>query len=146
MRIISTANQARRVGCYEAVADDFYFPYCVPQNCGNRTDVRWATVRDKSGQGLLFKFSPLMSFSASHYDERDLANAAHTWELERRDEVLLNFDIAMMGLGGGACGPGTRTEYLVTPGRYDFQHSHQPFVMLVRLLSTYCERSYFRLC
>ena len=41
-----------KVGLYQSNADDMYVPYIIPQEYGNRTDVRWLKVQDENGKGL----------------------------------------------------------------------------------------------
>ncbi len=91
---------------YESTVDDFYVPYIIPQEHGNRTDVRWLALTDGAGEGLLVTADRPVSFSAHRFSAEDLTRAQHTHELVRRDEVYLNIDLAQGGLGNGSCGPG----------------------------------------
>lgn len=43
-----------RLGIYSSRVADNLTPYLVPQECGNRTGVRWAEVTDRRGRGLRF--------------------------------------------------------------------------------------------
>ena len=52
--------------------------------------------------------------------EKDLAEAKHTYELTRQDEITLNIDRHQAGLGSASCGPGTRPAYLVQPVETQF--------------------------
>lgn len=101
------------LGRYAGLVDEQYVPYVVPQEYGNKTDVRWVTLTDARGAGLLVVGSPLMEVSAHHYSTENLTAAEHTSELEWQPEVTLNLDYGQTGLGGASCGPGTRPEYLV---------------------------------
>ncbi|MBS7612795.1 beta-galactosidase subunit alpha, partial [Candidatus Bathyarchaeota archaeon] len=87
---------------------------------GNKTDVRWASLTNDLGFGLLIVGMPLMEISALHYMIEDLEKAKHTYELERRDDIMLNIDYKQSGLGGGSCGPDTLPQYLVKPERVHF--------------------------
>jgi hypothetical protein len=100
--------------------DEQYVPYIVPQENGNKTDVRWVTLQNERGEGLLARGLPLMEVSAHHFTTEDLAIATHAHELERREEITLNLDYRQSGLGGNSCGPGTLPQYRIWPERLLF--------------------------
>jgi len=106
------------VGVYHATVDEMYTPYILPQENGNRTDVRWVTLSDRRGRGICVTAEPLFEFTASHFTANDLFAARHTNDLIRREEVLLNLDYHQRGLGTASCGPDTREEYRLLPGKY----------------------------
>ncbi len=108
------------VGLYHGKVDDQYVPYILPQENGNKTDVRWAALRRADGVGLLASGRPLLEVSVSHFSAADLYAAFHTNELARRPEVYFNLDHRQCGLGGNSCGPRTLDKYLVLPGEYTF--------------------------
>ena len=120
-------NVGARVGIYDDTVDGQYVPYIMPQENGNKTDVRWVALRNETGAGLLAVGGQLMEMSALHYSADDLYKAFHTNELVRRDEVILNLDYRQCGLGGNSCGPMTRPEYLLQPGSYSFAFRLRPF-------------------
>ena len=41
-----------RIGIYKGTVDEQYVPYVFPQEHGNKTDVRWASLTDSEGVGL----------------------------------------------------------------------------------------------
>ena len=47
-----------KIGIYENHVSDNMARYLVPQECGNKVDVRWASVTDESGTGLCFTMEP----------------------------------------------------------------------------------------
>lgn len=108
------------VGRYAGSVQDQYVPYVVPQENGNKTDVRWAALTDAEGVGLLAVGQPLLEVSAHHYTTENLTAAQHTNELEWQPEVTLNLDYGQTGLGGASCGPGTRPEYLLRLAPMEF--------------------------
>ncbi len=108
------------VGHYTALVKDQYVPYILPQENGNRTDVRWLKLASKAGQGILIKGDPLFEFTARHYSDEDLTRAFHTNELRPRHEIFLNLDWHQRGLGGASCGPDALPEYQLGPGTYRF--------------------------
>ncbi|MFN2208871.1 MAG: glycoside hydrolase family 2 TIM barrel-domain containing protein [Candidatus Promineifilaceae bacterium] len=120
-------NSGALVGRYHSTVSEQYVPYIVPQEHGNKTDVRWLALTNDSGAGLLAIGVPIMEISAGHYTAGDLYAAAHTKELVPRAETILNLDLMQMGLGSASCGPATLPAYLILPGTYSFSVRLRPF-------------------
>jgi beta-galactosidase len=114
------------VGLYHGTVDEQYVPYILPQENGNKTDVRWAALSN-GRVGLLAAGDLLLETSVSHFSAADLYTAMHTNELRRRDETIWNLDWMQCGLGGNSCGPRTLDKYLVRPGIYRFALRFRPF-------------------
>ncbi len=72
------------VGLYGGTVDEQYVPYIMPQENGNKTDVRWAALSNAQGLGLLAIAEPHMEASVSHYSIDMLYRARHTNELAPR--------------------------------------------------------------
>ncbi len=120
-------QEGARVGLYSGTVDAQYEPYIVPQENGNKTDVRWVALTGENGIGLLAVGEPTLNVSAHHFTTQDLTEARHTYELARRDEITLNLDYRQAGLGSASCGPGTRDEYLLRPEPVQFSLRLRPF-------------------
>ncbi|MBN2028820.1 DUF4981 domain-containing protein [bacterium] len=120
-------KRAAFIGRYATTVDDMFVPYVRPQDCGNRTDVRWFTITNHSGYGMLVSAPDLMNFSALHYTPLDLDAANHPYELTKRKETVLTIDQAVGGLGNGSCGPGPLDQYLVKTTEATFQYSIRPY-------------------
>lgn len=88
------------IGLYESFVDDLQPNYIVPQDNGNRSDVRWVELTDDSGHGLRIESAQPFNFRAWNYDANDLDGPRHTCELPRRDHVTLNIDLLIHGVGG----------------------------------------------
>jgi len=114
------------VGLYSGTVDDQYVPYIKPQDNGNKTDVRWASLANKEGVGLLAVGMPLMEVSAHHFTTDDLAKANHTSEVKRQEDITLNLDYKQSGLGGGSCGPDTLPKYQIKPEPVHFSVRLRP--------------------
>ncbi|MEZ4869530.1 MAG: glycoside hydrolase family 2 TIM barrel-domain containing protein [Caldilineaceae bacterium] len=105
-----------RVGRYHGTVAEQYTPYGMPQENGNKSDVRWATLTDGAGGGWrVAGLSSLLNVSAHHFTTADLTTARHTYELPWRDEITLNIDYAQCGLGNASCGPGVLEHHLLKP-------------------------------
>ena len=90
------------VARYESTVGEWITPYVRPQENANRCDVRWFSLTDKAGAGLLFRGTPSapLSVSAWPYSMEDLAGATHDFGLPRRDFITVNLDHLQMGVGG----------------------------------------------
>jgi beta-galactosidase len=89
-----------RVDVYEGTVAEQAFSYTEPGETGNKAGVRWVTLCDKRGVGLLAVGQPLLSVNALHHTTEDLMSCMHPWEMPLRQEVTLNLDLAQMGVGG----------------------------------------------
>src|SRR6188508_176314 len=75
--------------------------YVVPQENGNRTDVRWMFLKDPTTKnGLLVVADSLLSMSAWPYTEENIQSAKHTNKLVDAGFITLNIDLVQMGVGG----------------------------------------------
>ena len=102
------------VGVYESTVADQYVPYIRPQENGYKTDTRWLTLTDDTGNGILFTGDPLICFAAlnnihddfespgklSQYRKDAKSANTHTIDVKPRDLVNLNIDLGQMGVGG----------------------------------------------
>ena len=121
------------LGYYESTVTDQYYPYIKPQECGGKSDVRWAAFMDEDGDGVLFKATQPLFMSALHYTAEDLDRARHRKGQERiynipapRDEVYLSLDAAQMGLGGASCGPPPMQKYRIKAEAVSFSYMMCP--------------------
>ena len=87
-------------GIYSQPINEFDEPYVVPQENGNRTDVRWMYLHDTQNNGLLVVADSLLSMSAWPYTEQNIIAARHTNKLKDAGLVTLNIDLKQMGVGG----------------------------------------------
>ncbi|TKK67021.1 DUF4981 domain-containing protein [Ilyomonas limi] len=94
-------NYGFNVGVYQLPLSEFDEPYVVPQENGNRTDVRWMYLKDSvANSGLLIVADSLLSMSAWRYTEGNMNNAKHTIDLKDPGFITLNIDLIQMGVGG----------------------------------------------
>ncbi|MFV0366414.1 MAG: glycoside hydrolase family 2 TIM barrel-domain containing protein [Mangrovibacterium sp.] len=88
-------------GIYELPLDEFIEPYVVPQENGNREDVRWMYLSNKEEQaGILVVADSLLNMSVWAWTEENIHQAKHTNELVESGYLTLNIDLKTMGVGG----------------------------------------------
>jgi len=114
------------VGRYSADVDELHVPYIMPQECGNHSAVRWATLRGADGHGLRITAPEHMEFSASRLSGNDLFKALHTNELRPRELILVHLDYWQRGVGTATCGPDTLPQYRVGGGIHHFEYWLEP--------------------
>lgn len=76
-----------------------YTDYLKPQECGNRTGVRYATLVGNK-KAITFIAEPVMEFNASHYLPMQLENAWHKKELPQSDKTIVRVIARQQGVGG----------------------------------------------
>ncbi len=113
------------VGLYRGTVSAQYVPYIVPQEHGNKTDVRWMAIQEGT-RGLRISMDTPLECGVGHLSIADLAAANHTSELRPRDDVYVTIDYHQRGLGTGSCGPRTWLQYEVNPGTYRFGFALEP--------------------
>ncbi|MFV0269619.1 MAG: glycoside hydrolase family 2 TIM barrel-domain containing protein [Draconibacterium sp.] len=93
-------NQAAEVDVYSGTVEDFLFEYIQPQECSNRTEVRWLELRNKNGNGLRISGDQPLSISVWPWTAEMLEKATHTNQLEKQDFFTVNVDLFQSGVGG----------------------------------------------
>lgn len=89
-----------KIGRYSGKVADQFIPYLRPQECGNKTEVRNATITNKEGIGLYFSGDPTFEWSALPYSPADLEEHDHPYKLPESDKVVLRMNYRQMGVGG----------------------------------------------
>jgi beta-galactosidase len=124
-------NEAR-VGRYSGTVDAQWTEYSKPQENGNKVDVRWMAVTNKSGIGLLAVGLPHLSAAVRHYTHEDIWNAKHTYEMTRRPETYINLDARQMGVGGDdSWGALAHEPYLLPAKAYSYRFRLRPFATAI---------------
>jgi len=115
------------VGLYSGPVGEQIHPYIRPQEVGNKSDVRWATLTNNEGIGLLVVGDPLLSISVWPFTIQDLEQAEHTFELSRRNFLTFNVDYKQMGVGGdNSWGARPHDEYLLPARPYSYRFRITP--------------------
>ncbi|MGR4988955.1 beta-galactosidase subunit alpha [Vibrio rotiferianus] len=107
------SRQANLIDVYHSTVADMFENYPFPQNNGNRQHVRWASLTNRHGTGLLVKPQQEINFSAWFYTNQNLHEAQHTIELEKSGYITLNLDHQVMGLGSNSWGSEVLDSYRV---------------------------------
>lgn len=110
-------KKGAKLGIYENLVKDNMAEYIVPQECGNKEEVRYAEVTDRKGRGMRFEMTSEngpMCFSALPYTPHELENAMHPFELPEVHYTVIRASKAQMGIAGDdSWGAKTHPEYLI---------------------------------
>ncbi|MDR1938354.1 MAG: DUF4981 domain-containing protein [Tannerellaceae bacterium] len=93
------------MGIWNGKVEDQAFKYFRPQETGNKTDVRWLTLKNASGKGIRVEGAQPLSVSALNNFPEDLdpgvtKKQQHASDIIPRNEVVLSIDLFQRGLGG----------------------------------------------
>ena len=119
-------NSSALLGIYKGSVSAQFVNYPVPQENGNKTDVRWVKIIDVKDVGIKVSSTRPFETSARHYSQENLSEAAHTYDLEKKDRVFWYVDFQQNGLGGNSCGPRPMTPYLLQPRPIEFEFTISP--------------------
>src|SRR5438270_3512836 len=96
---------------YTRSVDGLFTPYTFPQENGNRSEVKWVSVANSRGTGLLAVGMPELNFSIHRYTVEQLERARHTYELSDSGQLIWHLDYRQNGIGSASCGPGVLPQY-----------------------------------
>jgi len=93
------------MGIYNGKVSEQAFPYYRPQETGNKTDVRWLTVKDNNGKGVFIEGAQPLSVSATlNYPEDffpdKIRMQLHPVDVPTRNETVLYIDLFQRGVAG----------------------------------------------
>lgn len=118
-------NKGAKVGLYHGLVKDQYVPYLKPQECGNKTGVRWGTITNKEGFGLKVEGLPTVELNVLPYTPSELENCSHSYKLPQIDKTVVRINYKQMGVGGDdSWGQRTHPEFTIfadRPYRYSFK-------------------------
>lgn len=98
-------NSDSFMGVWNGLVSEQAFEYYRPQETGNKTDVRWLTLKDKSGKGILVEGAQPLSVSAlnhlpENFDAGTSKKQQHWSDILPLDQVVLCVDLFQRGVGG----------------------------------------------
>lgn len=95
---------------YSSSVEEQYFPWPKPQSTGNREELRWCSLTDEEGNGVLFVGRDQFAASALSWSELEMTLAPHTHQLPKSSGTHLYLLADVTGLGGNSCGQGPPLE------------------------------------
>ena len=90
-----------KIGLYEGRVEEQFVPYLRPQECGNKVEVRTATVSDVGGVGLAFTMSVApLELNVLPYMPFELEGSDHPYKLPKSERTVVRLNHRQMGVGG----------------------------------------------
>ncbi len=117
------------IGIYETTVQKMHVPYPYPQDCGNHTDVKWLSLSDRLGRGVLAVADTRFEFMASKYTAHDMEAARHQFDLSSDDKTYLRIDYRVSGTGSGSCGPAVHNEHRLNDREFSYAFRFLPFII-----------------
>jgi len=105
-----------KLGIYQNKVQDNLKVDMIPQENGNKVDVRYAKITDNSGRGIIFRAQDLpFEFSALPYTPHEIEHAMHHFELPPIHYTVVRVNKQQMGIGGEQCWGATPHEEYTLP-------------------------------
>lgn len=110
----------RKEACFEGVytgtVNEQWTGYVLPQENGNKEDVRWMSLTNDEGTGVLFIAPDKMAASVAHWRPQDLYvdrnnRKKHTYEVDFTGRTVVCIDAHNRALGNASCGPDVMEQY-----------------------------------
>ena len=124
-------KESCHVGLYHSNTDEQWTPYLLPQENGNHEEIRFMTVTNADGKGLMFVAPQLMSSTVARvkplnlYTNRD-SRKKHNSEVTFGRNALVCLDAVTRGLGNNSCGPDVLPQYELKAQRTNFSFIIMP--------------------
>ena len=109
---------------HESSVAEQYHRFVVPQEHGAHCDTRWFEVYSSDGSGVRVESDTTFTFSVRPHSDSVLTDARTIAELPAPADVRsfeVHVDLAVRGLGTGACGPDVTDEHRVGAGEYELR-------------------------
>ncbi|WNS45956.1 glycoside hydrolase family 2 TIM barrel-domain containing protein [Paenibacillus sp. MMS20-IR301] len=107
------------LGLYSGKVSGQFTPYLRPQECGNKTDVRFAAVTaGEAGAGLHVTGANPLEVNALPWTAAELEASDHGYKLPASDKTVLRVNYKQMGVGGDdSWGAPTHAEFTLPANR-----------------------------
>jgi beta-galactosidase len=134
-------NTSARLGLFSGLVSDQFVPYLRPQECGNKTDVRFAAitagghvlgiadVSDQAGQaGVRFEAAAPFEINALPWTPDELEAHDHVYKLPASSKTVVRVNYKQMGVGGDdSWGAHTHEQFTLPANRpYAFSFTIAP--------------------
>lgn len=122
-------NTSAAVGSYSGKVRDQFTPYLRPQESGNKTDVRFASLTNGTdGHGFKIEAPSLFELNAMPWTPDELEASDHVYKLPASDKTVLRVNYKQMGVGGDdSWGAPIHKEFMLPANRpYFFRFTISP--------------------
>ncbi|MDW7692172.1 glycoside hydrolase family 2 TIM barrel-domain containing protein [Flammeovirgaceae bacterium SG7u.111] len=118
-------KRSAEVGEFSAGTSELFSSYAMPQENGNRSDVRWLKLaKGNKKEGITIAGASQFGFSIWPYTAENIEEARHPYDLGEQRFYTLNIDLVQSGLGGTLSH--TLPQYVIESGKYSFEFVLSP--------------------
>ncbi|WEG11080.1 glycoside hydrolase family 2 TIM barrel-domain containing protein [Pullulanibacillus sp. KACC 23026] len=112
-----------KIGCYNGKVEEQFVPYLRPQECGNKTEVRFAKVTNLEDVGFLITAPTPFEWNVLPYTPFELEECDHAYKLPEISKTVVRVNYKQMGVGGDdSWGSRTHPEFTLPANRpYTFR-------------------------
>ena len=116
---------------YRSTVSDQREDYILPQEHGTKQEVRWMSLRNDNGVGMLFVAPDQMAASAVHFRPEDNYTdrnnrSRHTYQFKTCTTAVVSLDATTRGLGNASCGPDVMDRYELKAANTSFRFFIMP--------------------
>ena len=108
------------LGVWRSPSRDFFFPYDVPQDCGNREGT-YRVALAAGCDAVTFESARPFAFEVNPYTPETLVRFAHPAELPAPCETYFGIFAKSRGLGGNSCGPKPLARDIIGAETYELE-------------------------
>ena len=109
------------LGTWSLSSGEFFFPYDVPQDCGNREGTYRVRLDDGCDSVTFAATGDAFAFEVNPYAPETLVKYAHPAELPESASTFFGIYAKVRGLGGNSCGPKPLPRDIVGKGPYTLE-------------------------
>lgn len=104
----SDLNEHCHLGVFSRMTSSMYEHHIMPQENGNRSKVKWLTLKNSDGVGVrIDAIGKKLNFSILPTTIENLNDAKHNEDIKDLGIYSLNIDTFVRGIGTNSCGPDT---------------------------------------
>lgn len=139
-------------GLYHSTVTDQWTSFVLPQETGNKEDVRFIALTNSEGKGLMVVAPERMSATVGHWRATDIMTSdgrkKHPYEVKFPTKTVVCLDAEMRALGNASCGPDVLEKYELRAQTTTFEfmllplqrlHSDNELVAKARISSPQCQ-------
>jgi beta-galactosidase len=125
-------NTSAMVSKYSLKVSDQHFLYVRPQENNYHTDVRWLSLTNEAGTGIMVSGKPVFCTSALNnpiedFDDGEKKDQRHITDIKPQDFIEWCIDYKQMGVGGDdSWGAKPWAKYMLYPGEYSYEFVISP--------------------
>ncbi len=128
-------NSGAAIDLYKATVWEQFYPYNRAQETANKTDVRWMSLQNLQGEGIMVRGGQPLNVSCWNFPQEDIEYVPfdimrkHGGSVEKKDMVWVNIDLEQQGVGGDTTwGAKAHSEYTITPNTKSYSFEIIPIV------------------